>query len=526
MPEGRTNKRAKTDTRQSFEGSHEEVLVEDIRRLLSSSSVRQVPIEDTLEKPASTQSPEKFSEIDVQIVELSSTGDGIGLSPSADHAYVVPFSLPGDTVRAKAIRTSEAGRYTTTDFVRVISPSNKRDDSLPQCPYFAKCGGCQFQMMKYEDQLAHKKTIVDKAYRNFSGLAPAAVPIIPNTIGSPLQYGYRTKLTPHFGGPPGMKRHRHNGPKAMFQQVPPIGFLQKGTRWTIDIEDCPIGTDAVRAGMKQERARVTREIAHYHKGATLLLRESTERVSKAIQMDSFESKERKTRLDQDSVRIEDRSHPEYIETKTCITDSNAVSTEYVDSHLFANTAGSFFQNNNSILPTFTEYIRTQIKQSSAAGPSLTHLIDAYCGSGLFTISLSSLFESSIGIDISVASIDSAKKNAELNKVKNTTFIAATASELFRSVKSPPDQTAVVIDPPRKGCDESFLKQLLQFGPRTVIYVSCNVHTQARDVGVLVNGLEEAEARYSIKSLQGFDFFPQTGHVEGVAVLERVSDHNG
>jgi len=80
---------------------------------------------------------------------------------------------------------------------------------------------------------------------------------------------------------------------------------------------------------------------------------------------------------------------------------------------------------------------------------------------------------------------------------------------------------VVIDPPRKGCDESFLTQLLKFGPKRVVYVSCNVHTQARDVGVLVRGIENGGARYKIESLRGFDFFPQTGHVEGVAVLSRI-----
>jgi tRNA (uracil-5-)-methyltransferase len=85
----------------------------------------------------------------------------------------------------------------------------------------------------------------------------------------------------------------------------------------------------------------------------------------------------------------------------------------------------------------------------------------------------------------------------------------------------------MLDPPRKGCDESFLRQLVQYGPARVVYVSCNVHTQARDVGVLVGGMTgvdggfgKGEGCYEIESLRGFDFFPQTGHVEGVAVLKR------
>ena len=518
---GREGKRAKNEKKTVFEGSNDEVLIEDVRQLLSSSTFRENCLQPSQEQPkesAIVDAPEKFSEIEVDILELSSTGDGIGVSPRSANVYVVPFSLPGDTVKAKTIRTSQADGYTIADFVEVVKPSAKRNDGLAKCPYFAKCSGCQFQMMRYEDQLAHKKTIMEKAYRNFSGLPPEAVPTIQGTFGSPLQYGYRTKLTPHFDGPPGMKRHHKNGqPKVMFKEVPPIGFMQKGTRWTMDIEDCPIGTDAVRAGLQQEKARVTREIANYTRGATLLLRESTQRtiypVSKKVTGDSGK----------DTKLLDEEMLIDFAESKTCVTDPNAMATEYVDSYVFENHAGSFFQNNNSILPIFTQYIRDQIKQVSNAGLPLTHLIDAYCGSGLFTITLSSLFQSSIGIDISLASINSAKKNAELNGTQNTNFIAATASELFKSVNSPPDQTAVVIDPPRKGCDESFLRQLLAFGPKIVIYVSCNVHTQARDVGFLVRGTEEKRANYSIKSLAGWDFFPQTGHVEGVAVLQCVED---
>ena len=86
---------------------------------------------------------------------------------------------------------------------------------------------------------------------------------------------------------------------------------------------------------------------------------------------------------------------------------------------------------------------------------------------------------------------------------------------------------MVIDPPRKGCDESFLRQLLRYSPARVVYVSCNVHTQARDVGLLVGGMKGVDGgfgpgngAYEIENLRGFDFFPQTGHVEGVAVLRR------
>ena len=556
--QGKLAKRRKTGSKSASEGSNEEVLLKDVQQLLSSKIASKkhddAISDDSSLKPSKSfySPPERFAEVEVKISELSSTGDGLGLSSNSDHVYVVPFTVPGDVVTAKAVNYFAQDHYTLTDFVKIIEPSPRRDDRLIQCPYFAKCSGCQIQMLSYDEQLAHKKNIVEKAYRNFSVLSPELIPTIEDTIASPLQYGYRTKLTPHFDGPPGSlsrKVRRDTSLKKGFEEVPPIGFNLKNTRKTIDIEDCPIGTDAVRLGMKKERKRVVEELKNYSKGATILLRESTTRISKsesgheAFEHSSSsnaqaESQQEKTNampngVDRRNDKTEDAGDrspraktPPYTEEKTCVTDQNATSTEYINDFVFKNPAGAFFQNNNSILPKFTAYIRDHIlppPENDETKP-VKHLIDAYCGSGLFTITLSSLFSSSIGIDIAVGSIAFAKENATANKVFNASFMTADASALFKEVVFPADETVVVIDPPRKGCDDAFLSQLLQFGPRRVVYVSCNVHTQARDVGTLVEGHEGC--RYEIESLRGFDFFPQTGHVEGVAVLNRASVDKG
>lgn len=540
---GRGAKRQRTREKPVEEGSSQEVLLADVRALFAAQKLSDTPericaedsIENTNEKynaktPSDAESPavddvEKqelplpFTEIEVKVLEISSTGDGLARHDASNQIYVVPFTAPGDIVKVKVIKHFERDHYTLTDFISVVEPSPLRDDTRVNCKYFSVCSGCQFQMLDYPTQLQHKKTIVEKAYKNFSQLPPELVPIIEDTIGSPLQYGYRTKLTPHFDGPPGYvsKADRMKGVKKVYDKVPEIGFMRKGLRRTLDIEDCPIGTDAVRMGMKRERLRVAGELEKYQKGATILLRESTRRVPN--------SDESASESPQDTIKNVTPTHTDF---KTCITDNNGTSTEYIDDFVFTSIAGSFFQNNNSILPTFTQYIRDNIlpptSDSTSTQPEIKYFIDAYSGSGLFTITLSSLFTSSIGIDVSSASITSARQNAELNNLSPSQckFIDADAAELFKSVEFPSDETVVVLDPPRKGCDESFLTQLLRFRPRRVVYVSCNVHTQARDVGVLVRGLEGGGgARYKIESLRGFDFFPQTSHVEGVAVLSRV-----
>ncbi|KAI1374818.1 S-adenosyl-L-methionine-dependent methyltransferase [Hypoxylon crocopeplum] len=570
-------------------GTADEVLAIDVQNLINSlnqaedgdAEGNRAVGENGAEASVTETLPEEGSEIDVEVVELSSTGEGLALQKGSKRVYVVPFSVPGDTVRVKVYRHLKDEGYTVADFISVVTPSASRDDSRIQCKYFATCSGCQFQMLDYAEQLRLKKRIVEKAFRHFSQLPPELIPAIQDTIGSPLQYGYRTKLTPHFDGPQGWRKTKNP-----FEQCPPIGFMPKGKRNTMDIEDCPIGTDAVRLGMKRERARMSVEYGDYTRGATILLRESTKRIPKkqddpslpaptspedeGATRDSKQPSPSPSPPEDEVVRVET---DEYTDLKTCVTHNNHQSTEYVGPYVFHNPAGAFFQNNNSILPVFTDYIRQHILPPSsspsspasttptstttaAASPDIKYLIDAYSGSGLFTITLSSLVSGgSVGIDISDASISYASRNARANHIppSQAHFVAADARALFTpDVRAayPRDETVVVLDPPRKGCDAVFLRQLLDFAPRRVVYVSCNVHTQARDVGVLVrgevegSGLEDGggggdggkeeekkkdegnagrKTRYAIESLRGFDFFPQTGHVEGVAVLNRLDE---
>ncbi|KAK9778207.1 putative TRAM domain-containing protein [Seiridium cardinale] len=524
---GQSKKKARKRERDMKSGSHEEVLGLDIQALLASQR-SSPPAESKVEvdAPAEETLPEEGSEIEIDVVELSSTGDGLAQQKSSKQVYVVPFTVPGDTIKVKVYRHMREG-YTVADLISVVKPSPKRDDSRINCKYFAKCSGCQFQMLEYSEQLRLKRRIVEKAFRNFSQLPPELVPAIQDTIGSPLQYEYRTKLTPHFDGPKGWFKRKNVQP---FESRPNVGFTPKGTTKTMDIEDCPIGTDAVRMGMQLERARMDVEYAKYVRGGTILLREDTKRVPKNTSPSRARSPS-----PENAIKVESETHIDY---KTCITDNNGTSTEYIDDFVFTNSAGSFFQNNNSILPVFTEHIRQNVMppktEDSSSSKPIKYLIDAYSGSGLFTITLSSVFESSTGIDIDDKAIQAARKNAEANglSASQANFISADARELFKTVSYPADETVVILDPPRKGCDANFLRQLLQFGPKRVVYVSCNVHTQARDVGMLVRGETGEEdggattpgqkkIRYDIESLRGFDFFPQTGHVEGLALLNRV-----
>jgi tRNA (uracil-5-)-methyltransferase len=271
--------------------------------------------------------------------------------------------------------------------------------------------------------------------------------------------------------------------------------------------------------MTRELNAIRRSIGSYKKGATLLLRDSLViPTTGSSPEDSIKAVSKTTGSD---ATVDALSNS--LERHVCITDHKAIVRERVGRFLFEFPAGSFFQNNNSILEPFTSYVRDVVL--GTPGPVPTHLVDAYCGSGLFSITLSPHFSRIAGVEISADSIRYARHNASLNNVPEgrCTFHAGQAEAIFDSVKDyPPAQTVVVIDPPRKGCDTAFMAQLLAFGPATVVYVSCNVHTQARDVGIMLKRSEGGtDGRYKLESLRGIDLFPQTAHVESVAVLRKL-----
>ncbi|KIL61201.1 hypothetical protein M378DRAFT_82761 [Amanita muscaria Koide BX008] len=461
---------------------------------------------------------------------------------------VTRFCLPNETVRVRLYWNKRLHSF--ADVIEVVTPNLElRDNSRIKCKYFAECGGCQYQMLSYDHQLKLKRDVIVKAYKSFSNLPDSSVPIIQNAIPSPFQYGYRTKLTPHFDAPP--KEHRKKKASVVDEKVVKpewlkIGFNKAGTHRVMDIEECPISTPTLNNALPSVRENIYRNIHRYEKGVSLTLRDSLI-IPNAGPSTSSTSLEAMPPSDPpvpppstattspDTEDSTDDALSTMLSQHVCITDPKATVRESVGDFIFEYHASSFFQNNNSVLRPLTEYVRDAIfppslspsTATSSPQPMPTHLVDAYCGAGLFSITLSPYFEKIAGIELSSESIKAAQHNASLNSIPSSkiTFRAGDAGDLFATVRQdfPPSQTVLIIDPPRKGCDDNFIQQALDFRCGTIVYVSCNVHTQARDVGKLVDGTKEdgVGRRYVIESLRGFDLFPQTAHIEGVAVLRLV-----
>ena len=327
--------------------------------------------------------------------------------------------------------------------------------AVPACALYGECGGCQYQDLHYDDQLALKTSTVREL---FGGIGGGDVDV-GACVASPAPYGYRSKLTPHFARP------RPDRPRN-------IGFLRAGRRETLDVPTCPIATPAVNARLAELRDEVLERWASYRKGATLLVREASSGVT---------------------------------------TDPRAVITETVGDLSLQFLAGDFFQNNPFLLPRLVAHVADE-----AAAGGARFLVDAYCGSGLLGLAAAPRFERVLGVEVSDSAVKWARANAARNARTNCDFIAADASTVFAAVPFAAADTAVIVDPPRKGCGDDFLRQLVAFAPRTIVYVSCNPETQVRDIAVL------RVAGYTCARALPFDMFPQTRHVEVVATLIRTT----
>ena len=171
---------------------------------------------------------------------------------------------------------------------------------------------------------------------------------------------------------------------------------------------------------------------------------------------------------------------------------------------------SFFQNNFHLLPKLVETVRGFLHDGGAR-----HLADLYCGVGFFGIELADAVESFVGVEYYQRAVRAARRNAAARHIGNGEFVAATVEAVLPQWlnKFPPEQTAVLLDPPRKGCWPQILKLLRETGPAQVIYVSCHPATMARDLNILChNGV------FKLARVQPLDMFPQTQHVECVADL--------
>ena len=356
--------------------------------------------------------------VDLKIEDIAFGGKGVGREQGK--AIFVPYTIEGETVSAEIWR--EKKQFAEAELVEVKESSPHR--VTPECPYFGRCGGCAYQHVDYEHQLAIKWHQVRNVLQRIGKLRDIPLrPIIP----SPKQYEYRNRITVHA----------QNGM---------IGFFRRDSHRLIDIERCPISCDEVNRALTELRERTPPD-GHY-----TLRTFSSRRV--------------------------------------------------------------FSQTNDQVATA----LRDLIVDLVPANQDL--LIDAYCGAGFFAKVLLNKFKRVVGIDWDKFAIAAAKEDA----TEKETYIAGDVEEELQQVGAvhlnlppradDPDSgssgsvalTTIIVDPPATGLSTKARKAIVNLAPTTLIYVSCNPATLARD-------LKDLQEKFTIDSVTPLDMFPQTAEIE-------------
>ena len=425
-----------------------------------------------------------------------------GFAQHEGMAVFVENALPGERVLALIMKVQKNCAFAKTVEILTASP----DRVEPDCPYYKQCGSCTCRHMTYEATLRMKREDVRDAFAHIAGIEID----VPPVIGMEQPLHYRNKVSMPVAGEKGAPVAGYYAPRS--HRVTPVG-------------DCLLAMDSGNAIVKITLQWMTKfGIAPYDENTgSGLVRHIMARTSRGGNCMAVIVAAGKLPHGQELAAMLRAAVPGICSVQVNINKrrDNVIlgDTCYViwgEERLRDTLCGlsfdlsplSFFQIN----PVQTEKLYAAAL-SFAGLTGNEEAVDLYCGAGTITLSMAKNAKHVTGIEIVPPAIEDAKMNARNNGISNVTFHAAAAEELLpRLVKEGLKPDIIMMDPPRKGAEESVLRAIAECGPSRVVYVSCDVHSQARDVKILT-GLG-----YKLEKVQPVDMFPWTEHVETVCLL--------
>lgn len=443
--------------------------------------------------------------IEGKVIDL--THEGHGVVKLDRYPIFVPNALINETIEFKVIKVKK--NFAIGKLLEIKKESEERVE--PPCVYYHKCGGCQLQHMTYQAQLNMKK---EQVVNLFHRKADFKDTIIHDTIGMDNPWFYRNKSQVPVG--------KNNENKVI------TGFYRQRSHDIIDMDECLIQDNMHQDVLNQLKLWFNElNISIYNERKKQgLMRHVVIRTGHHSRelMVVFVTNGKKFK--QSDVLTEKlvAAFPEIVSVKHNVNDthSNVImgETSYtlygkdeiqdtLSDVTFKISDQSFYQINS--IQTEKLYQRT-IEYAELKGEET--ILDTYCGIGTIGLYMAPKAQHVYGVEIVPEAIADAKQNATLNQFENTTFVCGKAEEVILKWKAQgikPD--VVMVDPPRKGCDETFLETLLELNPRKIVYISCNPSTQQRDA-------QQLAQRYKLTQITPVDMFPHTTHVETVAQFER------
>ncbi|MFC4734972.1 23S rRNA (uracil(1939)-C(5))-methyltransferase RlmD [Bacillus daqingensis] len=450
------------------------------------------------------QAPVKKNEQYRVLVE-DLTHDGAGVAKIDGFPVFIKGALPREEADIKIVQMKK-----NFAFGRLLTlHETSSDRTEPPCPVFKRCGGCQLQHLTYSGQLAYKQNVVKEALARIGGLTDVPV---HETLGMADPWRYRNKSQIPIGEQKG-------------QIV--SGFYAERSKDIVDTDECLIQhPDADRTMNLVKAAASELGIRAYdpqkHKGQLrhVVIRHAKttdELMIVLITKDKglpnkkqLADKLRDTFPNLKSImhNVNPKRTNVIFGDETNVVWGESVIHDEINGVRFAISARSFYQVN----PEQTDVLYGKALEYAALTGTET-VMDAYCGIGTISLFLAGRARRVYGVEIVPDAVDDAKRNAEINHIENADFFVGEAESIMpwwqaQGIRG----DVIVVDPPRKGCDESLLTTMTELAPERIVYVSCNPATLARDLSIL------AEKGYETKEVQPVDMFPHTTHVECVALL--------
>ena len=438
---------------------------------------------------------------DVTLVIDGMTNEGQGVAHLDGVAFFVPETVPGETVSAHIIKVEK--RYCIAKLREVQMASPEREQ--PRCEAYSYCGGCTMQHMTYAEQLRQKQGFVRDALERLGGFAGIEVQPV---LGMENPWRYRNKGSFPFGS-------TENGVA--------FGFFAPRSHRLVPLFDCPIQSEripetarAIAAWANKNHISAYDETTHRGSLRACMVRETTDGKLMAVvvthgklphepelihalrNVDSLYH----NRNDRDTNVLLGDTFRLLAGEPTLVETQNGLS--------FAVSPQSFLQVN----PAQTDVLYGKALELLDPKPDET-ILDLYCGIGTISLQIARRAKQVIGVECVAPAIEDAGQNARRNGIENASFLCDLSEHaLPKLLQDGVKPDAIVLDPPRKGCEPVVLDAIAQSGVSRIVYVSCNPATLARDLRIL------ADRGYAFQTVQPVDMFPQTAHVETVVLMTR------
>jgi len=477
------------------------------------------PVNDKPRLPALS----KGAEVDLSLDKIAFGGKALGRVDG--FVVFVDRAIPGQTVRVRITR--KKSQFAEARVVRLLAQSPAY--TLPFCPHFVVCGGCQWQDLAYEEQLHWKRIQVEECLRHLGGLSPG---IILPTVASPQQRYYRNKMGFTFAPMPGLASKGLAATKSSHGGACALGLHAGSSSDQIfNLEQCFLQSPQSPAMVQEVRRWCgTSGLPAYNPKNQrgfwrfLVLREGKRTAQTLVHLITTDQGDPvavealgtflKARFPSITTLVHSRRRQ-----KAQIANGESSRTlwgpGYIEEQLgqlrLRISPNSFFQTNTAA----TEGLYGAISQFGEFTGQET-VWDLYCGAGSIALSLASQVRRVVGFELVPEAVNDAYINRRLNGLDNCQFLVGDVKERIQETlraASQPLPDVVITDPPRAGLHPQVVKALQELSPRRIIYVSCNPATLARDLAFL-------QDQYDILTVQPFDLFPHTAHTECVVRLER------